>query len=143
MGSISVAPLIAALDDHARRCAAAAVLGTIRDARAVPALVDMLAAREPAAQAAAARALGEIRDPGALEALVRASGDPHADVRDAALEALDQMRGVVAVLGATTLHGNSRADPAAPPPSRQVESGPSFGAGDGSHRSLLQRLLGR
>jgi HEAT repeat protein len=142
MGSISVRPLIAALDDHARRCAAAAVLGTIRDARAVPALVDMLSAREPAAQAAAARALGEIRDPRALEALVRASGDPDADVRDAALEALDQMRGVVAALGAATLHGNSRADPAAPP-SRQVESGPSVGAGVGSSRSLLRRLLGR
>ena len=143
MGRVSVGPLIAALDDHARRCSAAAALGTIRDACAVPALVDMLSDREPTAQATAARALGEIRDPRALEALVRASGDPHADVRDAALEALDQMRGVVAALGASTLHRDNRADPAAPPSNRQRENGPSFRAGDGSYRSLLQRLLGR
>jgi HEAT repeat protein len=143
MGSISVGPLIAALDDRARRRSAAAALGAIRDARAVPALVDLLSEDEPAAQATAARALGEMRDPRALEALIQASGDPHADVRDAALEALDQMRGVVAVLGAATLHGDKRADPAAPPPNRHVESGPTFGAGDESYRSLLQRLLGR
>jgi HEAT repeat protein len=141
MGSISVGPLVSALDDPARRRSAAAALGAIRDARAVPALVELLSAREPAAQETAARALGEIRHPLALEALVRASGDSHAEVRDAALEALDQMRGVVAMLGAAALNPDKRGDVAAPPPNRQIERGPNLGAADGSYRSFLQRLL--
>jgi PBS lyase HEAT-like repeat len=41
MGSISVGPLVSALDD-ARRRSAAAALGAIRDARAVPALIELL-----------------------------------------------------------------------------------------------------
>jgi HEAT repeat protein len=143
MGSISVEPLVAALDDPAQRRWAAAALGAIRDARAVPALIDLLSEGEPAAQATAARALGEIRHPRALEALVRASSDSHAEVRDAALEALDQMRAVLAMLGATALNRDERDGVAAPPPNRRIQRGPTLGVTDGSYRSLLQRLLGR
>lgn len=141
MGSISVDPLVSALDDPARRGWAAAALGAIRDPRAVPPLIALMSEREPTAQATAARALGEIRDPRALEALIRASGDPHAEVRDAALAALDQMRGVVAMLGAAALNLDDNREIA--PANRQIEGRSTLGATDGSYRSLLQRLLGR
>jgi hypothetical protein len=142
LGGMSVEPLVAALQDPARRVVAAAALGAIRDTRAVSPLLEALTRGDRAVRAAAARALGEIRDPSALEALVEASGDPDPAVRDAALEAIDAMPRVVATLGTRALTLDEGGD--APPPPRddsaetQALREPGF-----HHRSLLQRLLGR
>ena len=103
MGAVAVPALVHALDDPPRRLIAAGALGTIRDTRAVPRLLEMLRSGAPPERAAAASALGEIRDPVALEALVHAGRDPEVEVRDAALAALDLMRSALAMLGTAAL----------------------------------------
>jgi HEAT repeat protein len=142
MGSTSVEALLSVLEDPARRRAAAAALGEIRNPRAVPALVDVLAHGPPDTRPAAARALGQIRDPRALDALIRASGDPDVGLRDAALEALDRMRGVVALLGTAGLVPDKGAEDRRPPPGDAIAQQPPP-VPDATYRSLLQRLLGR
>ncbi len=79
--------------DHSRRDGAA-VLGRLRDPRAVPALVDRLKndwAKE--VRVAAATALGEIGDPRALVPLERATVyDKRQEVRDAAASSLSRIQ---------------------------------------------------
>jgi len=141
MGSVSVAPLVAALRDPARRGAAAAALGAIRDRRAVVPLIDVLSNGAPDVRASAARALGEIRDPQALEALVHASRDPETGVRDAALEALDQMRGVIAMLGAAAFNLDKTGEEGSSAADARPSNGAPPGVVPATPRSLLQRLL--
>lgn len=80
--------LLAALADPRARLLAAAALGAAREARATPALLDMLWAEDPGARTAAAAALGDIRDPRAADGLLRATEDDDASVRNAAAQAL-------------------------------------------------------
>jgi HEAT repeat protein len=140
MGPIAVGPLLSALEDPDRQARAAALLGAIRDPRAVPALVDVLAVGDPAARVRSARALGEIREIRAVEPLVRASRDSDAAVRDAALDALDGMRSVVAMLGAAALSVES-GERQLPPPAEHDGNGPGGVRREGP-RTFLQRLLG-
>jgi HEAT repeat protein len=76
-----VDPLLVALrdGDAGVRCAAAAALGHLGDARATPGLARCL--RDPAApvRSAAAGALGQLRDPQALAPLLQALADSRAE----------------------------------------------------------------
>jgi hypothetical protein len=92
-------PLLDALGDHAARAGATLALGTLRDARAVRALVDVLEDREPEVRRRAAWSLGELRDPIAVEALIRTTRDADYAVRAEAGAALDKLGSVAVVLG--------------------------------------------
>jgi HEAT repeat protein len=144
LGAVAVEPLVAALDDPARRAPACTGLAAIRDTRAVPALLPILDSASAQDRAMAARTLGAIRDPRALDDLMRAGKDADPDVRDAALDALDRLRSLVEALGAAAL--SDSAD------SRLEDSeGAQWPGGDNglhpplerSQRTLRQRLLGK
>jgi HEAT repeat protein len=100
LGGVAVEPLIRALADPARREAACAALGALRDTRAVPALISLLGHADTQSRIRAACALGEIRDPRALDALVRAAGDDDPRVRDAALDAIGRLGYAIEFSGA-------------------------------------------
>jgi HEAT repeat protein len=142
IGSIAVPPLIAALKVPARQYGAAAALAMIRDTRAVPPLLVVVAGGDAAARAMAARALGEIRDPRGVDGLIRASRDADPEVRDCAMESLDRLRGVLPAFDPTGIVPDSVTGPG------ELEGGPMAPHGvrppngDGQ-RTLLQRLLGR
>lgn len=92
LGPSSVEPLIDAMERDADvRASAAAVLGAVRDNRAIPALVECLANDPAEVRRAAVWALGEIRDARAVEALMRAASDEDYRVRAQAIEAIDAM----------------------------------------------------
>ncbi|MEA2125808.1 MAG: hypothetical protein QOI80_2590 [Solirubrobacteraceae bacterium] len=91
-------PLIAALDGNPRS-RAALVLGQLRDARATPALLELLTAKEPEIRATAAAALGMLQDPRSVQGLVQATADPEHAVRAAAIEALRQLGPAATIWG--------------------------------------------
>jgi HEAT repeat protein len=68
---------------------AAAILGKMKDARALEALVTALEHPNPQMRSASCAALGELRDPAAAEALLATTRDPEYEVRARAGEALD------------------------------------------------------
>jgi HEAT repeat protein len=82
---------------------AAAVLGQIKDTRALEPLMEGLLHRDPRVRAECAGALGELRDPAAVEALIHASRDPEHRVRAQAGRALDQLGMVALVVGVSTM----------------------------------------
>jgi hypothetical protein len=71
---------------------AAVVIGKLRDARAVPALVDALGDQNETVRGLAAQVLGEIGDGDAIGPLTRASRDTSPFVRDKASAALVRLR---------------------------------------------------
>jgi HEAT repeat protein len=142
IGHPAVPPLVAALVDDERWSDAAASLAEIRDARAVPALVEMLSSPDPVARAAAARALGEIGDTRAVEGLVHCTADSDIDVRRAALDALDGMRTVAAILAAATLMVERGGEGRSRHPQLRDTGSASPAALIEHERSLLKRLLG-
>jgi HEAT repeat protein len=135
------------LGDPARRPAACAALGAMRQSRAVPALLALLEEPDAATRVVAARALGDIRDPSAVEGLVNAAGDPDVEVRDAAIDALNRLGSVVDVVGSAALvetletRLQRRDAPRALRPGNGLARRPGYGAPD--WRAVLQRLLGR
>jgi HEAT repeat protein len=72
------------------RKAAVVALGRIGDARAAPALVEVLG-EDPELVIPAADALAKIGDPRAFEALLALVGDPHAAVRQSVVGALNSL----------------------------------------------------
>ena len=104
LGPASVEPLIDAMERHPDvRESAAAVLGAVRDSRAIPALVECLANDPAEVRRAAVWALGEIRDARAVEALMRATSDEDYSVRAQAIEAIDEMGSVAVIAGVATV----------------------------------------
>jgi HEAT repeat protein len=95
--------VIAELNAGAAPHRAAAVLGQIKDMRALEPLMDGLLHRDARVRAACAGALGELRDPAAVEALIRASRDPEHRVRAQAGWALDRLGMVALVVGVSTM----------------------------------------
>ena len=74
--------------DQTDALAAIQLLGSLRDAKAVPALCQKLKDEKRLVRAQVASALGEIGDPSALESLIEALHDAEVPVRMAAAEAL-------------------------------------------------------
>jgi len=70
------------------RVEAALILGRLKDARSVPALISALRDSHPAVRATAAQALGRIGDPSAREPLLRAHQDGNRFVRRMSGEAI-------------------------------------------------------
>lgn len=103
--SASVEPLIAALDRPQGRARAAAVLGRIRDNRALEPLTGMVFDYEAEVRRAVATALGQIKDPRAADALLRASRDPDYGVREAAITAFDSLGSAGIIMGMESLRG--------------------------------------
>ena len=87
-------PIIERLHDRAEslRLSACNALAALRDARAVPPLIDVVL-RDPiaAVRAQAARALGELGDDRALPLLISSLGDPDYWMRFRALEAIEAL----------------------------------------------------
>jgi HEAT repeat protein len=81
------------------REAAAAALGQIGDAAAVPGLLQALRSADAEVREVAAKALGEIGDKAAVPGLLHALRSADAEVRRAAAEALGRIRDVGAVPG--------------------------------------------
>ncbi|MET0645364.1 MAG: HEAT repeat domain-containing protein [Pyrinomonadaceae bacterium] len=77
-------------EDLEIRKAAVVALGRIGDARAAPALVEVLD-EDPELVIPAADALAKIGDPHAFEALLALVGDPHAGVRQSVVGALNSL----------------------------------------------------
>jgi HEAT repeat protein len=92
----SVEGVISELRSGAAPNRAAAVLGRIKDTRAMDSLVEALEHRDARVRGESAAALGELRDPAAVQALLRATRDPDHTVRAQAGWALDRI-GTVAV----------------------------------------------
>lgn len=95
--------MIAELSAGAAPHRAAAVLGQIKDTRALEPLMEGLLHRDARVRAECAAALGELRDPAAVEALIRASRDPEHRVRAQAGWALDRLGMVALVVGVSTM----------------------------------------
>jgi HEAT repeat protein len=82
---------------------AAAILGKIRDARALEALVAALEHPDSRMRSESCAALGELRDPAAAEALLAATRDPEYEVRASAGEALDSIGTAAIVVSVAAL----------------------------------------
>jgi HEAT repeat protein len=95
--------VIAELKAGAAPHRAAAVLGLIKDMRALEPLMEGLRHRDARVRAACAGALGELRDPAAVEALIHASRDREHRVRAQAGWALDRLGMVALVVGVSTM----------------------------------------
>jgi HEAT repeat protein len=100
---VSTEGLIAELKAGAAPHRAAAVLGQIKDTRALEPLMEGLLHRDARVRAECAGALGELRDPAAVEALIRACRDPEHRVRAQAGCALDRLGMVALVVGVSTM----------------------------------------
>ena len=99
----SLDSVIAELRSGAAPHRAAAVLGRIKDTRALDPLVEALEHRDPRVRAASAAALGELRDPAAVEPLLRATRDSEHSVRAQAGWALDRIGTLAIMVGITHL----------------------------------------
>ena len=100
----SVEPLIEALDrEGGFREPAAAVLGAIRDSRALEPLIGVLRDRRADVRRVSAWALGELRDPRTAEALMAATMDDEYAVRHQASEALDAMGSIALMAGVANM----------------------------------------
>jgi hypothetical protein len=82
---------------------AAAVLGRVKDTRAMDPLVEALGHRDARVRAESAAALGELRDPSAVDPLMRATRDPDHNVRAQAGWALDRLGTVAVMVGVSHL----------------------------------------
>lgn len=100
---VSTEGVIAELKAGAAPDRAAAVLGRIRDTRALEPLMEALRHRDARVRAESATALGELRDPAAVEALIHATRDSDHHVRARAGSALDQLGMVALLVGVATL----------------------------------------
>ncbi|HEU5256904.1 MAG TPA: HEAT repeat domain-containing protein [Vicinamibacterales bacterium] len=91
IGSRTVEPLIDRLaqGDRASRIASASLLGSLGDARAVPALIAALDGADGELTTAAAAALARLGDPCALDALLALFGHEQTIVRQAAIAAVN------------------------------------------------------
>jgi HEAT repeat protein len=88
--------LVAELSDGKASHRAAAMLGRMKDARALEPLIAALQHPDPRVRTESCAALGELRDPAAAEPLLVATRDPEYEVRARAGEALDRL-GIAAV----------------------------------------------
>jgi HEAT repeat protein len=97
---------------------AAAVLGRMKDSRALASLVAALEHPDPRVRSESCAALGELRDPAAAEALLVATRDEEYEVRARAGEALDRLgTAAIAISVATLLRPMiSQPEPDADPP---------------------------
>jgi HEAT repeat protein len=100
---VSIEGVISELEAGAAPDRAAAVLGRIRDTRALEPLMDALLHKDARVRAESATALGELRDPAAVEALIHATRDSDHRVRARAGSALDQIGMVALMVGVATL----------------------------------------
>jgi HEAT repeat protein len=91
LGPAVLGHLMPALDEPALAGHVAPVFGALRDSRATPALIDLLASDQIELRVVAARALEQIQDPRATYALLASTTDPDHAVRAAALHALDAL----------------------------------------------------
>jgi hypothetical protein len=82
---------------------AAAVLGRMKDSRALAALVAALEHPDPRVRSESCAALGELRDPAAAEALLVATRDEEYEVRARAGEALDRLGTAAIAISVATL----------------------------------------
>jgi HEAT repeat protein len=82
---------------------AAAVLGKMKDSRALEPLVAALEHPDPRMRSQSCVALGELRDPAAAEALLAATQDSEYEVRTRAGEALDRLGTAAIVVSIATL----------------------------------------
>lgn len=104
LGASSVGPLIDSLaKDGDVREPAVAVLGAIRDSRALEAMVAALEDQRPSVRRVAVWALGELRDPRCVDALMRATMDDEYAVRRQAGEALDEMGSIALMAGVANM----------------------------------------
>jgi HEAT repeat protein len=84
---------------------AAAVLGRMRDSRALEPLIDALGRPDARVRRESCAALGELRDPAAAEPLLLATRDSEYEVRAAAGVALDQLGTAAIAVSVATLLG--------------------------------------
>lgn len=104
LGPASVDPLIQALDrEGGYREPAAAVLGAIRDTRALEPLTSIIDDRRADVRRVTVWALGELRDPRAAEPLMKATMDNEYVVRKQAGEALDAMGSIALMAGVANM----------------------------------------
>jgi HEAT repeat protein len=82
---------------------AAAILGRMKDSRALGPLVGALEHPDPRIRSQCCAALGELRDPAAAEPLLAATRDPEYEVRVRAGEALDQIGTAAIVVSVAAL----------------------------------------
>src|SRR5262249_39240470 len=100
LGTVAVAPLVAALQDANPRFGEAAAEALIRiGAGAVPDLLTALAHAQPAVRSYAARVLGLLGDERAVAALRQTVRDPDSVVRESAVLGLWKIGGAGAVEG--------------------------------------------
>jgi hypothetical protein len=125
---------------------AAAVLGRIKDARALDSLVAALRHRDPRVRAESCTALGELRDPAASEPLLGATRDSEHLVRAAAGAALDRIgTAAVAVSVASLLRPLLEVSPAELMQALATDDAPLLetngsGAQDGANGTMLRRV---
>ena len=91
LGTASTDALLRELADGAAAHRAAAVLGDVKDPRALQPLVAALSHPDPRVRSQSCVALGELRDPVAIEPLLQATRDPEHEVRVIASAALNGM----------------------------------------------------
>jgi HEAT repeat protein len=94
---------------------AAAVLGRLKDSRALEPLVAALEHPDPRVRSESCAALGELRDPAAAEPLLAATRDTEYDVRARAGEALDRLGTAAIAVSVASLLRPLIAPPAAGP----------------------------
>ncbi len=101
LGSTAVSPLLKALDRQPprKRFLICEILGEIRDARAVPSLINRLedAEANPSVASAAARALGKIGDQRAIDPLMNVLDTPDRELLYNTIVALGKLRAKKAV----------------------------------------------
>jgi HEAT repeat protein len=141
----STEALIAELKAGAAPHRAAAVLGRIKDTRAMEPLIEALQHRDPRVRAESAAALGELRDPAAVEPLLHATRDREHMVRSQAGWALDRIGTVAVVFGVSALVQPMIAEAIAAAEERSALNGqrPALTAGDTPQKTdptVLRRL---
>jgi HEAT repeat protein len=110
LGPAVLEHLTPSLGDPALAAHVAPVFGELRDARATPALIELLTADATDLRVAAARALERIQDPRATYALLASTTDPEHAVRAAALGALDALGPMPTVVAVGQLVEKALAD---------------------------------
>ena len=91
LGPASIEALVRELAGGATPHRAAALIGEIKDARALQPLLAALSHPDARVRSQSCSALGELRDPAAVEPLLQATLDPEHEVRVLAGAALDRM----------------------------------------------------
>lgn len=103
LGAASIEPLVRELTRGRAPHRAAAVLGEIKDARALQPLVASLSHPDDRVRSQCCFALGELRDLEAVEPLLQATRDPVHEVRVLAAAALDGMGWAAVAVGVGAL----------------------------------------